>query len=136
MSEQAEMVRRGRKATMARRTRRLGLALALPAASVILIPGHAAALPAGFAKTGMVCPPGSVSGSTHMLNLVANTGYADTPNGNSIFMWGYANHDAPDNDHFQTPGPVLCVTEGENVVVTSRTPSPSPPPSSFPGRKA
>ncbi|HEX8781861.1 MAG TPA: hypothetical protein VF764_00715, partial [Steroidobacteraceae bacterium] len=104
---------------MSRRTRRLGLGLVLTlaAGSAVLIPGRANALPAGFPKIGMVCAPGSVSGTTHTFNLTANTGYADTPDGNSIFMWGYANHDAPDNDHFQTPGPVLCVTEGETVVV-------------------
>ena len=121
---------------MARRTRRLGLVLALAAGSVVLIPGHAAALPTGFAKIGMVCTPGTVSGATHTFNLVANTGYADTPDGNSVFMWSYANHDAPDNDHFQTPGPVLCVTQGETVVVNLTNTLPSPPPSSFPARKA
>src|SRR5215813_1093989 len=136
MPEQAEMVRRGRKATMARRTGRLGLvlALALAAGSVVLIPGHAAALPVGFAKIGMVCTPGSVSGGTHTFNLVANTGYADTPDGNSVFMWGYANHDAPDNDHFQTPGPVLCVTEGETVVVNLTNTLPEPASIVFPGQ--
>src|SRR5215471_2246228 len=126
MSEQAEMVRRGRKATMARRTVRLGLALALAAGTAVLIPAHAAALPAVFPKIGMVCTPGTVAGTTHTFNLVANTGYEDTPDGNSIFMWSYANHDAPDNDHFQTPGPVLCVTEGENVVVNLTNTLPEP----------
>jgi len=134
MSEQAEMVRRGRKATMARRLRRLGLVLALAAGSAVLIPTHADALPAGFPKIGMVCTPGSVSGTTHTFNLVANTGYADTPDGNSIFMWSYANHDAPDNDHFQTPGPVLCVTEGENVVVNLTNTLPEPGSIVFPGQ--
>src|SRR5215472_4139583 len=136
MSDQAEMVHRGRKATMARRTRRLGLglALALAAGSVVLIPGRAAALPADFPKIGMVCTPGTVSGTTHTFNLVANTGYADTPDGNSVFMWGYANHDAPDNDHFQTPGPVLCVTEGETVVVNLTNTLPEPASIVFPGQ--
>ena len=134
MSEQADMVRRGRKATMARRTRRLGLVLALAAGSAVFIPGHAAALPVGFAKIGMVCTPGTVAGNTHTFNLVANTGYADTPDGNSVFMWGYANHDAPDNDHFQTPGPVLCVTEGENVVVNLTNTLPEPASIVFPGQ--
>src|SRR5499427_1104072 len=134
MSEQADMVRRGRKATMSRRTRRLGLALALAAGSAVLIPGHASALPAGFPKIGMVCTPGSVSGTTHTFNLVANTGYEDTPDGNSIFMWSYANHDAPDNDHFQTPGPVLCVTEGETVVVNLTNTLPEPASIVFPGQ--
>ena len=135
MSEQAEMVRCGRKATMARRTRRLGLALALAAGSAVLIPGHADALPPGFPKIGMVCTPGAVSGTTHTFNLVANTGYADTPDGNSIFMWSYANHDAPDNDHFQSPGPVLCVTEGETVVVNLTNTLPEPASIVFPGQE-
>src|SRR6516164_8658857 len=135
MSEQAEMMRRGKKATMSRRTRLLGLALALAAGSAVLIPGHAAALPAGFPKIGMVCTPGSVSGTTHTFNLVANTGYEDTPDGNSIFMWSYANHDAPDNDHFQTPGPVLCVNEGENVVVNLTNTLPEPVSIVFPGQE-
>src|SRR5215470_15067537 len=134
MSEQAETVRRGKKATMSRRTRRLGLALALAAGSAVLIPGHAHALPAGFPKTGMVCTPGTVSGATHTFNLTANTGYADTPDGNSIFMWSYANHDAPDNDHFQTPGPVLCVTEGETVVVNLTNTLSEPASIVFPGQ--
>src|SRR5690242_13539534 len=132
MSEQAEKVRCGRKATMALRTLRLGLALA--AGSAVLIPGHADALPAGFPKIGMVCTPGSVAGSTRTFNLVANTGYEDTPDGNSIFMWSYANHDAPDNDHFQTPGPVLCVTEGETVVVNLTNTLPEPASIVFPGQ--
>src|ERR1700748_3270907 len=120
MSEQAEVVRRERKDTMARRTGQLGLVFALAAGSAALMPGHADALPQGFPKIGMVCTPGSVSGNTHTLNLVANTGPSDTPDGTSIFMWSDANDDAPDNGHFQTPGPVLCVTEGETVVVNLR----------------
>src|SRR5215510_774626 len=134
MSEQAEMVRRGRKATMGRRTRRLGLALALAAGSAVLIPAHANALPADCPKIGMVCTPGTVSGTTHTFNLVASTGYADTPDGNSVFMWGYANHDAPDNDRFQTPGSVLCVTEGESVVVNLTNTLPEPASIVFPGQ--
>jgi hypothetical protein len=134
MSEQADMVRRGRKATMARRTRRLGIALALAAGSAVFIPGHAYALPQGFPKIGMVCTPGSVSGTTHTFNLIANTGYAETPDGNSIFMWSYANRDAPDNDHFQTPGPVLCVSEGETVVVNLTNTLPEPASIVFPGQ--
>ncbi len=42
------------------------------------------------AKVGMVCTPGTVDGSTHTFNLVANTGYIETPDGNSVFMWSYA----------------------------------------------
>jgi FtsP/CotA-like multicopper oxidase with cupredoxin domain len=136
MSEQADMVRRGRKATMARRTRRLGLALALAAGSAVLIPGHADALPPGAPKIGMVCTPGTVASGTHTFNLIANTGYADTPDGNSILMWSYANRDMPDSDHFQTPGPVLCVTEGETVVVNLTNTLPEPASIVFPGQES
>src|SRR6266496_2840768 len=110
--------RRGRKATMTRRIRRLGLVVAVAAGSVAMLgPGPATALPAGAPKIGMVCTPGTVAGSTHTFNLVANTGYIQTPDGNAVFMWSYANADAPDNGTFQSPGPVLCVTEGQTVVI-------------------
>src|SRR5881396_1183706 len=101
----SEPTSRGRKATM-QRTRRLGLVLALVVASALLATGPAAALPANAPKIGMVCTPGSVSGGTHTFNLVADSGYIDTPDGNSVFMWSYR----PADDHFQVPGPVLCVT--------------------------
>jgi hypothetical protein len=123
---------------MRQRTRRLGLVLALVlvAGSAVLAQGPAAALPANAAKLGMVCTPGTVSGGTHTFNLVANTGYIDTPDGNSVFMWSYANHDAPDNDHFQVPGPVLCATQGETVVVNLTNTLPERTSIVFPGQDA
>ena len=33
-------------------------------------------------------------GTTHTFNLVADTGHIQTPDGNSIFMWSYADADA------------------------------------------
>jgi FtsP/CotA-like multicopper oxidase with cupredoxin domain len=123
---------------MTQRTRRLGvvLALVLAAGSLVLAQGQATALPPGAPKIGMVCTPGTVSGSTHTFNLVTNTGYVNTPDGNSLFMWSYANHDAPDNDHFQTPGPVLCATQGETVVVNLTNTLPEPTSIVFPGQDA
>ena len=123
---------------MTQRTRRLGvvLALVLAAGSMVLAQGQATALPPGAPKIGMVCTSGTVSGSTHTFNLVANTGYVDTPDGNSLFMWSYANHDAPDSDHFQTPGPVLCVTQGQTVVVNLTNTLPEPTSIVFPGQDA
>ena len=99
-----------RTSTRARRYRRIALAGGLAVFGAMLVPGPASALPVGAPRIGMVCTPGTVSGSTHTFNLVAKTGYIDTPDGNSIFMWSYANADAPDSGHFQSPGPVLCVT--------------------------
>jgi hypothetical protein len=123
---------------MKRRTRRLGvvMVLALGAASIALAQGPAAALPAGAPKLGVVCTPGTVSGATHTFNLVAKTGYVDTPDGNSVFMWSYANADAPDNGHFQEPGPVLCVTEGQTVVVNLSNTLPERSSIVFPGQDA
>jgi len=63
-----------------------------------------------------------VSGSTTMIctesgsatfDLQAIQGYIDTPDGNSIFMWGFAT----DPGTFQMPGPVLCVDEGDTVTI-------------------
>jgi FtsP/CotA-like multicopper oxidase with cupredoxin domain len=112
---------------MTRRTQGIGILAVLVAASVLPLSVDADAahggvgpvplLAADAPTTGMVCNPGTVSGGTHTFNLVAKTGYVDTPDGNSILMWSYANADAPDNGHFQFPGPVLCAAQGETVVV-------------------
>jgi hypothetical protein len=115
---------------------RLGLVVALVAGLAVLAQGNSGALPAGAPKIGMVCTPGTVSGTTHTFNLVANTGYIDTPDGNSVFMWSYANRDAPDNDHFQSPGPVLCATQGETVVVNLTNTLSEPTSIVFPGQEA
>ena len=120
---------------MTRKMWRLGTVLALAACSLLAVPWHGAALPAGFPKTGMVCTPGTVSGGTHTFNLVTKTGYIETPDGNSVFMWSYANADAPDNGHFQSPGPVLCVTQGETVVVNLTNTLPEASSVVFPGQQ-
>ncbi len=120
---------------MTRRIRRLGLVVAVAAGSVAMLgPGPATALPAGAPKIGMVCTPGTVAGSTHTFNLVANTGYIQTPDGNAVFMWSYANADAPDNGTFQSPGPVLCVTEGQTVVINLTNTLPEPTSIVLPGQ--
>ena len=121
---------------MRQRALRLAVACTLAAGVALLAPGHAEALPPGAPKIGMVCTPGTVSGSTHTFNLVAKTGYIDTPDGNSVFMWSYANADAPDSGHFQSPGPVLCVTQGETVVVNLTNTLPEPASIVFPGQDA
>jgi hypothetical protein len=121
---------------MAQRTRRLGLVLALAAVSALLIQGPAGAIPANAPKLGMVCTPGNLSGSTRTFNLVANSGDIETPDGNTVFMWSYANGDAPDNGKFQSPGPVLCATQGETVVVSLTNNLPERTSIVFPGQDA
>ena len=48
--------------------------------------------------------------------LTARDGYITTNDGNSIYMWSYAEGDKD----FQYPGPFLCAYEGDNVTVTLR----------------
>jgi FtsP/CotA-like multicopper oxidase with cupredoxin domain len=133
MSERAT-ARRGKKATMTRRTRRLGIVVALLAGAGILAPGTADALPAGAPKIGMVCTPGTLSDTTRTFELAAGTGYVATPDGNSVFMWSYASGDAPDNGAFQSPGPTLCAKEGETVVVHLTNTLPEATSVVFPGQ--
>jgi hypothetical protein len=68
-----------------------------------------AAAPAGAAPTGMVCTNGP------SFDLVAKPGYVETPDGNSVYMWSYANQAT--GGAFQYTGPVLCVNQGATVTV-------------------
>jgi Multicopper oxidase len=88
--------------TMTKRTGRLGilLALALP------LWGAATAQAAG-PKLGMICTNGPT------FDLVAGSGHIATPDGNSVFMWSYSSA----SGHFQIPGPVLCVNQGDTVTI-------------------
>jgi len=130
MSEKALRLRR--------RISRPGLAavftVALAAGSAVFLTGTGEALPPGAPKIGMVCTQGTLAAGTRTFNLVANTGYVQTPDGNSMFMWSYADADAPDNGQFQSPGPVLCATQGETVVVNLTNTLPEPSSIVFPGQ--
>jgi hypothetical protein len=90
---------------MIKRTGRFGFLLGLAVLLGAPATGQAA-------KTGMVCTPGGPT-----FNLVANTGDIETPDGNSVFLWSFANQAAPINGHFQSPGPVLCVNQGDTVTI-------------------
>ncbi len=119
---------------MKKRTKWFGVILAFSIVVALITPGSTYALPPNSPKTGMICTPGSVAGSTHTFNLVANSDYVQTPDGNSVYMWSYANGDAPDNGHFQSPGPVLCATTGETVVIHLHNTLPEPVSIIFPGQ--
>ena len=107
--------------------------LVAPLAAVGLSGGSAAsALPPGAPRTGMVCTPGSLSNGTRSFSLVAEPGHIDTPDGNSVFMWSYAEAGGA----FQSPGPVLCATEGETVQVHLDNSLPEPSSITFPGQDA
>lgn len=62
--------------------------------------------------------------------LTAKSGYVFTPDGNSIFMWGYAGS----SGSFQLPGPTLCVTAGKTVSVTLNNTLPDAVSIVFPGQ--
>ncbi|MCP4421772.1 MAG: multicopper oxidase domain-containing protein [Chloroflexi bacterium] len=59
--------------------------------------------------TGIVCTDGPT------FNLRATDGYISTPDGNVMYMWGFADMDG--ENIYQNPGPVLCVNEGDTVTV-------------------
>jgi len=78
----------------------------------LALPGVAFGWPSGRALTSdttMIC---TTSGSA-TFDLQATEGYIDTPDGNSVYMWGFA----LDPGTFQMPGPVLCVNEGDTVTI-------------------
>ncbi len=73
---------------------------------------------------GMVCTNGPT------FDLKTASGHIYTPDGNSIFMWGYATA----SGSFQMPGPVLCVNEGQTVTVNLTNNLPEPVSIIFPGQ--
>ena len=102
-------------------TRLLVLTAALGAAHAFLGASAAAAAP-----LGMVCTNGP------NFTLGARSGTIETPDGNSVFMWGYAN-DAT-GGRYQDPGPVLCVNQGDVVRVTLNNHLAEPVSIVFPGQ--
>ena len=84
---------------------------------------------AGPPADGIVCNNGVVSSGHVSFVLTARDGNILTPDGNSIYMWSYASG----TDHFQYPGPVLCVHENDHVTVTLDNTLPQPVSIVFPG---
>ncbi len=63
-------------------------------------------------------------------NFIAKQGYISTPDGNSIYCWGYANGAT---GAFQLPGPTLIVNEGDTVTITLQNQISIPGPPAVPG---
>ncbi|MEW6583516.1 MAG: multicopper oxidase domain-containing protein [Actinomycetota bacterium] len=100
----------------------------------------AAALPSPApSPTKMMCAAtgsGSAPGAP-VFDLEATAGRASFPDGNSIYMWSYANGtaDAPfAAGAFRTPGPTLCVNQGDTVRVNLTNRLPEPTSIVFPGQ--
>ena len=75
---------------------------------------------------GLLCEKGNQG----TFSLTARDGYVSTPDGNSIYSWGYG----LSSSHFQLPGPVLCVTSGQKVTVVLHNELPEPTSIVFPGQ--
>lgn len=71
-----------------------------------------------------------VTGTT--FNLTAKADYISTPDGNSIYMWGYALN----NGTMQYPGPTLIVNQGAAVTVNLTNTLPVPVSIVFPGQSS
>lgn len=109
----------------ARRWRRLPLLLALAAATAVVpLPARSSASASDRAGT-LEC----TTSATASFVLTARTGQILMPDGNSITMWSYA----PGGGAFQYPGPILCVTSGQEVTITLRNQLPVATSAMFPG---
>ena len=86
-----------------------------------------AAVPAFAAGSGMVFTNGPA------FTLRATAGTMETPDGNSVYMWSYANDATGGN--FQLPGPVLCATAGQPVTITLNNSLPVATSIVFPGQE-
>jgi hypothetical protein len=95
---------------------------ALIALLLAAAPLHTQAAP--VARLGLVCANGP------SFDLTASSGYIETPDGNSILMWSYG------ASAFQSPGPVLCVDQGDTVTVRLHNALPDPVSIVFPGQQA
>jgi FtsP/CotA-like multicopper oxidase with cupredoxin domain len=81
--------------------------------SVLVLLLLAGVLPAAAAITG-------VTGT--QFNLVARDGYVSTPDGGSVYSWGYG----LGTGVMQYPGPTLIVNQGATITVTLRNELPAP----------
>lgn len=91
-------------------------------AALLLVAAPLSVQAAPVPRQGMVCANGPT------FNLTASSGYIETPDGNSVLMWSYG---APS---FQSPGPVLCVNQGDTVTINLHNALPDPVSIVFPGQ--
>lgn len=104
-----------------------GLALLLGLVLLVVTSPHQTPLAAAQTPPpiGIACTTGP------SFNLTTQTGYINLPDGNTMFMWGYA----PDGQSFQHPGPVLCVNQGDTVTISLHNTLPEAVSIMFPGQE-
>jgi FtsP/CotA-like multicopper oxidase with cupredoxin domain len=106
------------------------IAVAVAAAAAGLVPLSPPSARADTAPAdGLVCTTGGTTPGQASFLLTAKDGNVLTPDGNSIYMWSYADGTGA----FQYPGPNLCVNEGDAVTVTLKNTLPQPTSIVFPG---
>ena len=105
--------------------RRGALAALLACGLAALLPAAAQAAPPA---TGVACTTASGPNPTFTLN--ATDGYIQLPDGNIMYMWGFASGGGA----FQHPGPVLCVNQGDTVTVVLNNTLAEPVSIMFPGQ--
>lgn len=108
----------------------MGMGLLLGAVALIIgwaFPGVAIGRPnmqAAAGSTAMECTTDT------SFDLHATEGYIDTPDGNSVYMWGFRQ----DSGSFQIPGPILCVTQNDTVTINLTNDLNEPVSIVFPGQ--
>ncbi len=113
----------------------LGLLLVLIAILILtltpmIVSGFSRIVPAAHATTMVCTPPTGGTPGNPVFDLKADDGYISTPDGNSLYMWGYA----IEGGTFQMPGPILCVTQGDLVTVNLTNYLSEPTSIVFPGQ--
>lgn len=89
-----------------------------------------AALAAALLAASLGAPAAIIGVSGPSFTLTAKDGYISTPDGNSLYSWGYANG----GGLMQYPGPTLIVNEGDTVSVTLNNTLAVPVSIVFPGQ--
>jgi FtsP/CotA-like multicopper oxidase with cupredoxin domain len=100
------------------------VALVAATLGVLVVPGPKSS--AATPTDGLECR----TSSSNSFSLTASDGYISTPDGNSIYMWSYADT----GGSFQLPGPTLCVESGAKVTVALHNSLPEPTSITFPGQ--
>ena len=106
---------------------RRGLTFLTSGVALLALP--ATAQTAGPAVVGIACTTSASPNPTFTLN--ATEGYIQLPDGNTMYMWGYAQGGGA----FQHPGPVLCVNQGDTVTVILNNTLPEAVSIMFPGQE-
>jgi FtsP/CotA-like multicopper oxidase with cupredoxin domain len=105
---------------------------ALVSGLLLLTGGGSSPAAAGPPADGVVCTYGSEgqSATTQTFTLTARAGHITTPDGNTVYMWGFADGKGT----FQYPGPNLCVKQGDRVRVVLKNTLPAATSIIFPGQ--